>query len=81
MHGSDHIRIDILNLDLIVNRSGDGVPVRISLRRVEVMPRVYLIFRNLKDKQGLDLRFLPKLPGLANGSFYLPRRNSGCSRS
>ena len=40
---------------------------------------VKLIFRNLKDKQGLDLRFLPKLPGLAHEYFYLPWGIPGCS--
>ena len=40
---------------------------------------VKLIFRNLKDKQSLDLRFLPKLPGLAHEYFYLPWGIPGCS--
>lgn len=41
--------------------------------------KVKLIFRNLKDKQGIDLRFLPKLPGLAHEYFYLPWGIPGCS--
>jgi|GEM_PF-6603967 len=58
---------------------GTGFHLCCGHRAAQPAQCVNLIFRNLKDKQGLDLRFLPKLPGLAHEYFYLPWGIPRCS--